>query len=56
MASRLVSTPGRTPRSEKDSFMMTIRFTGRVSPSEAARSAASSEGYCSARDATAWAE
>ena len=33
MASMLVSTPGSTDRSEKDSFMMTMTFTGRVVPS-----------------------
>ena len=33
MASWLVSTPGSTLRSEKDSFMMTMTFTGRVAPS-----------------------
>ena len=38
-----------TLRSERDSFITTIRFTGRVIPSVEALTAASSEGCSSAR-------
>ena len=51
MASMLLSTPGRTERSERDSFMITITFTGRVPPSAEAAASAASLGLSPARAA-----
>ena len=57
MASVLLSTPGSTERSERDSFMMTMTFTGRIMPSSpAADTAAGSLGALPARAARASSE
>ena len=57
MASVLLSTPGSTERSERDSFMMTMTFTGRSRPpSPAADTAAGSLGALPARAARASSE
>ena len=57
MASVLLSTPGSTERSERDSFMMTMTFTGRIMPSSpAAGTATGSLGALPARAARASSE